>query len=167
MKLPALLALGSALLVVTRGAADAPPVAPPVKEGYVKVRVEVETRGVLKVTDKAAAVLTRYRYYDQRDDAKEQPLAEGVPPYRLELDFARNPELRELAKALDGKEVVVTGLSELRPVVPPPAPPGGFTGGMPPGGFGMPPFGFYQSGPSWSLQRSVLVTGLKSVPGKR
>jgi hypothetical protein len=160
MKLPTLLALGAALLVAAGGSATAQP--PVVKDGYVKVRVEVETRGVLKVTDKEAAVLTRYRYYDQRDDKKENPTAEGIPPHRIELDFTRHPELRELAKALDGKEVVLTGLSELRHVAPPPLPPGGFTGGMPPAGFG-----FYHAMPSWVLQPTVLVTGLKSVPGKR
>jgi hypothetical protein len=168
MKLPTLFAL-TAILTLTAGGApaqppDPPANLPPVKDGYVKVRVEVEVRGLLKTTDKSAAVFTRYRYYDQRDASKEQPLAEGIPPYRVELDFARAPELRELATVLDGKEVVVTGLSELRHVVPPPPPPGGFTGGMPPLGGGL---GFYPPGPSWHLQPGLLVTGLKLVPGKR
>jgi hypothetical protein len=161
MKLPFLPTLAAALTVTAGGAPAQPPdVPPPVKEGYVKVRVEVETRGLLKATDKSAAVFTRYRYYDQRDTTKEQPLAEGVPPYKLDLDFSRSPDLRELAKALDGKEVVVTGLSELRHVVPPPGPPGGFSGPGFPGGFGF-------QAPSWHLQPTVLVTGLKLVPGKR
>ncbi|HYH66238.1 MAG TPA: hypothetical protein VD866_16210 [Urbifossiella sp.] len=159
MKLPTILALAAALLVVAGGSAAAQPA---VKDGYVKVRVEVESRGVLKMTDKAATLLTRYRYFDQNDDKKENPTAEGIPPHRIELDFTRHPELRELAKALDSKEVVLTGLSELRHVAPPPSPPGGFTGGMPPAGFG-----FYHPMPSWHLQPTVLVTGLKSAPGKR
>lgn len=161
MKLPILPPLAAALLVAASGSAAQSP--SPLKDGYVKVRVEVESRGVLKVTDKEAVVLTRYRYFEQRDDKKEVPAAEGVPPHRIELDFARHPELRELAKALHGKEVVLTGLSELREVVPPPSPPGGGTGFGPPGGG----FGFYPSGPSWRLQPTVLVTGLKSAPGKR
>ncbi len=157
MKPPLLLALGIAFTLTAAAAADPPPA---VKDGYVKVRVEVETRGVLKVADKSAVLLTRFRYFDQRDDKKEVPAAEAVPPYPIDLDFTRAPEFRELAKALDGQEVILTGLSELRSVVPPPPPPGGGTG------FGVPPFGFYQP-PSWSLRRSVLVTGLKSVPGKK
>lgn len=158
MRLPTLLALGAALLVAAGGSAGAQPA--PIKDGYVKVRVEVETRGVLKVADKTAVLLTRYRYHDQRDDKKELPDPEGIPPHRIDLDFTRHPELRELAKALDGKEAVVVGLSELRHVAPPPAPPGGFTGGMAPHGF------FYQM-PSWQLQPTVVVTSLKSAPGKR
>jgi hypothetical protein len=165
MKPPILSALAAILTLAAGGAPAQPPDQPPaVKEGYVKVRVEVETRGLLKVTAKSAAVFTRYRYYDQRDTSKEQPLAEGIPPYRVELDFARSPDLRELAKALDGKEVIVTGLSELRHVVLPPPPPGGFTGGS---GFGPPGLGFYHPGPSWHLQPGLLVTGLKLAPGKR
>jgi hypothetical protein len=152
----------TALLTLTAATAQEP-VPPAVKDGYVKVRVEVEVRGLLKVTDKAAVVFTRYRYFDQRDPAKERPDVAGVPPYEVPLDFARAPDLRDLAKALDGKEVVVTGLSELRHVVPPPPPPGGVGGSGfgPPGGFG-----FYQL-PSWHLQPGVLVTGLKLVPAKR
>jgi len=160
MKLPTILALAAALLVVAGGSAAAQPLA--IKEGYVKVRVEVETRGVLKVTDKEAVVLTRYRYFDQTDAKKERPEVEGIPPHRIELDFTRHPELRELAKALDGKEAVVTGLSELRHLAPPPQPPGGGTGFGPPGGFG-----FNYPMPSWHLHPTLLVTGIKSAPGKR
>ena len=162
MKPLTILALAATLLVVADGSAVGQPA--PLKDGYVKVRVEVETRGVLKVTDKEAVILTRYRYYEQNDDKKERPEGAGTPPHRIELDFARHPELRELAKALDGKEVVLTGLSELRQVVPPPSPPGGFgPSGFGPGGG----LGFYNYGPSWRLQPTVLVTGIKSAPGKR
>jgi hypothetical protein len=161
MKLLTLLAAGIALVTAIGPVAAEPPAA--VKDGYVKVRVEVESRGVMKVTDKTAVVFTRHRHYDRIDPKKEVPAVEGIPPYSLELDFTRSPELRELAKVLDGKEVIVTGLSELRHVVSPPVPPGGFTGGS---GFG-PPFGFYNPGPSWHLQPPVLVTGLRLVPGKK
>jgi hypothetical protein len=158
MRRPAAVALGAILAVTTGPARDA--TAQPSKDGYLKVRVEVEARGVLKRTEKGAVLLTRYRYYDRFDDAKEVPAAEGVPPFRVELDFTRAKELRELAKVLDGKEVVVVGMSELRQVVPQPPGPGGatgFTGGMHPGGFG-----YYQV-PGWSLQRTVLVTRLRPV----
>ena len=60
-------------------------------------------------------------------------------------------------------DALLGGREELRHLAPPPLPPGGFTGGMPPGGG----FGFYQPTPSWYLHPTVLVTGIKSVPGKR
>ncbi len=69
------------------------------------------------------------------------------------LDFARAKDLRELAKVLSGKEVVVIGMSELR-MVTQKARPGGFGNGQ------QPPT------PTWSLQRTVLVTGLKSAGNK-
>lgn len=160
MKLPALLAL-AAVVVSAAPVAGQDPIPAGVKEGYVKLRVEVESRGVLKVSDKSVVLFTRYRYFDQTDPKKEVPTAEGIPPYSLEIDFARAPELRDLAKVLDGKEVIVTGLGELRSVAPPPGPPGGFTGGMPP------PFGFYHQAPSWRFQPPVLVTGIRPVAGKK
>ncbi|MFO0799355.1 MAG: hypothetical protein U0804_17950 [Gemmataceae bacterium] len=112
---------------------------------------------------KTAVRVTQYQYHEQRDAKTVRPAREGVPPHRIELDFTRNPELRELAKALNGKEAVVTGLSELRNLAPPPAPPGGFTGGNPFGGGS----GFYQPMASWYLHPTVLVTSLKTAPGKR
>lgn len=161
MKLRALLALGTALVVSATPVAGQDPLPAGVKEGYVKLRVEVETRGVLKVTDKSAVLFTRFRYFDHADAKKEVPTAEGVPPYSLDLDFVRAPELRDLAKVLDGREVIVTGLGELRSVVPPPLPPGGGTG------FRGGPFGFYHPGPSWRFQPPVLVTGIRPVTGKK
>lgn len=53
----ALLAAAFAFAAQTR--AD-DPTAPPPKGAFLKMRVEVETRGVLKVTDKSAVLLTRY-----------------------------------------------------------------------------------------------------------
>jgi hypothetical protein len=88
------------------------------------------------------------------DDAREVPAAEAATAYTL--DFAKARDLRELAKVLAGREVVVTGKSELRMVVHPPPPPGGV------GGSGFPT---YQA-PTWSLQRTVLVTGLRSAGEK-
>ncbi|MBN9521025.1 hypothetical protein J0H58_21320 [bacterium] len=161
MKLPTILALGAALVVSHAPVTGQDPLPAGVKEGYVKLRVEVEARGVLKVSDKSAVIFTRFRYFDHNDAKKEVPAAEGIPPYSLDLDFSRAPEMRDLAKVLDGKEVIVTGLGELRSVAPPPVPPGGFTGGM------APPFGFYIPGPSWRFQPPVLVTGIRPVAGKK
>ncbi len=161
MKLPALLALGAALVVSHAPVTGQDPLPAGVKEGYVKLRVEVEARGVLKVSDKSAVIFTRFRYFDQSDTKKEVPTAEGIPPYSLDLDFSRVPEMRDLAKVLDGQEVIVTGLGELRSVVPPPLPPGGgngFSGG---------PFGFYRPGPSLQFQPPVLVTGIRPIAGKK
>ena len=73
----------------------------------------------------------------------------AATPYSL--DFDRAKDLRELAQALNGKEVVVTGMSELRMVAPPRRSSGGDTGAGSPGPF---------PAPTWSLQRTVLVTGL-------
>ena len=67
MKLPLLPAL-AALAVTTGGSAADPPAA--IKDAYVRVRVEVEVRGVLKATDRAATVTTRYPLYERRDDGK-------------------------------------------------------------------------------------------------
>ena len=125
------------------------------KESYVKVRVEVEVRGVLSATEKSVTVAARDRVYNLFSDAEEIP-REGVPATVYTLDFVRAKDLRELAKALDGKEVVVTGMSELRTVVQPTRP-GGVTGA---GSQGPIP------APTWSLQRTVEVTGLKSAAGK-
>ena len=124
----------------------------PAKDSYVKVRVEVEVRGTLNHTDKATTVSARTQAFDVFDEAKEVPGAVGASPFTL--DFAEAKHLRELAEALAGREVVVTGKSELRMVVLPPRAVEGGTGGQ--SGFPM-----YQP-PTWSVQRTVLVTGLKS-----
>ena len=142
------LSLGLTLVAATATPAGDKKDAPPPKDSYVKVRVEVEIRGTLRVTDKGVAIASRNRLYDRFDDSEEITDATSVTVYRL--DFARAKELRERAKLLSGKEVVVTGMSELRMVAQKPRP-GGFTGGAP-----LPPF----PSPTWSLQRTVLVTGL-------
>ena len=102
MKLPALLALGTALALTAAAAAD-PPHA---KDGYVKARVEVETRGVLKVTDKSAVLLTRFRYFDLRDDKRKSPLPKGFrrtlstptsPGRRNSVNWRRRSTVRRLS----------------------------------------------------------------------
>jgi len=160
MRSAILLSLGVALLAATANRADdkTPKEAPkepskPSKDSYVKVRVEVEVRGVLSRTDKATTVTARYPVFELWNDAKELPDAAAVP---FSLDFDRAKDLRELAKVLSGKEVVVTGTSELR-MVTQQARPGGTTGGGQLLQF---------PAPTWSLQRTVLVTGLKSAGAK-
>jgi hypothetical protein len=156
MRSALLLSLGLALLVATANHADDktskedPKQAPQQsKDSYVKVRVEVEVRGVLSHTEKATTVTARYPVFELWNDAKELADAAATP---FSLDFDRARDLRELAKVLSGKEVVVTGMCELRMVTQQARPGGGQ------------PFPF--PAPTWSLQRSVLVTGLKSAGEK-
>jgi len=147
--------LGVGLVTAAAVPAGDEKAAHPSKDGYVKVRVEVEVKGVLAATEKSVTVAARDRVYNLFSDAEEIP-REGVPATVYTLDFVRAKDLRELAKALDGKEVVVTGMSELRMVVQPTRP-GGVPGAGSPGPI---------PAPTWSLQRTVEVTGVKSAAGK-
>lgn len=149
MRTESLFSLGLILAAVAPLAADEKKDVLPSKESYVKVRVEVEIRGVLRETDKGVTVVAHDRVYKLYNDAEEIENPSRATPYTL--DFAAAKDLRELAKVLNGKEVVVAGKSELRAVMPV-VPPGGHTGGF---------HGTLPS-PTWSLQRTVLVTGLKS-----
>ena len=155
MRLVILCVLGAGLISTTTVPAGDQKAAQPSKESYVKVRVEVEVRGVLAAMDRTVTVAARDRVYNLFSDAEEVP-REGAAATMYTLDFVRAKDLRELAKALDGKEVVVTGMSELRMVVQATRP-GGVTGA---GSTGPIP------SPTWSLQRTVEVTGLKSAVGK-
>jgi hypothetical protein len=155
MRSALLLSLGLTLVAVTTTPAGDKKDAQPSKESYVKVRVEVEVRGVLAASDKVVTVTARDRVYNLFSDA-EEITREGVPATVYTLDFVRAKDLRELAEALDGKEVIVTGMSELRTVVQSTRP-GGVTGAGSPGPI---------PAPTWSLQRTVEVTGLKSAAGK-
>jgi hypothetical protein len=112
------------------------------KESYVKVRVDVEARGTLRMTDKGATIKARDRVYDLFNDQKE--ITDRVLMTDYALDFKRSPKLLERATDLNGLEVEVTGLSELRMV--------NTTAGV-----------GAMSRPTWNLQRSILVTGLKPV----
>jgi hypothetical protein len=155
MRSAILLSLGLTLVVATATPAGDKKDAPPSKDSYVKVRVEVEVRGILRDADKGLTVTARDQTYNLFNDAEEI-----IDPSRATvyiLDFARAKDLRELAKVLSGKEVVVTGMSELR-MVTQMARPGGTTGVG--GSQERPPT------PTWSLQRTVLVTGLKSAGTK-
>jgi hypothetical protein len=64
-------------------------------DGYVKVRVEVELRGVLSCSDEAVTISTD----------KE---------HKWVLDFGEDKETRAKAKRLDGKTVLVKGSAILR-----------------------------------------------------
>ena len=155
MRSPFLLALGFGL-VVAAGASWADDKAPPPKDSYVKVRVETEVRGLLRKTDKGFAVASRFKVYELYNPLKELPESGGEQRVDVyDLDFTRAKELRELAEALTGKEVIVVGMSELRMVDQLRRPGGG-------SGLGPNPFPV----PTWSLQNTVLVTGLKSAGGK-
>jgi hypothetical protein len=146
-------ALGLALAITTGTPAGDKTDAPPSKDCYVKVRVEVEIRGILRDSDKGITVTARDRLYDLFNDAEEITEARATA---YTLDFTRARDLRALARVLNGKEVVVTGMSEMR-MVNQKGRPGGFTGGGTPHQF---------PSPTWSLQRTVLVTSLKTTAEK-
>jgi hypothetical protein len=155
MRSAILFSIGLSLIVVTATSSADKKASQPSKDSYVKVRVEVEVRGILRDTDKGATVTARDQMYNLFIDAEEITDSSRATVYAL--DFARAKDLRELAKVLSGKEVVVTGMSELRQVSRK-ARPGGTTG------FGGP--SPQVSSPTWSLQRTVLVIGLKSAGNK-
>jgi hypothetical protein len=141
--------------VVAAGKGDGGKPAPgPSKDSYVKMRVEVEIRGTVHITEKDATVTALYRGYSFTDENKVTNSREET----WKLDFSKARDLHGTAKALDGKEVVITGLSELRQLMQPPAPAGG--PGFNPGP--MP----YLPGPSWHVHHTVLVTGVRLADGK-
>jgi len=146
-----LLSVGFCLAVAVVTIAGDEKALQPSKESYVKVRVEVEVRGVLRETDKGVTVTARDQMYNLFNDAEE--ITDALRATAYTLDFTRAKDLREQAKVLSGKEVVVVGMSELR-MVTRAAPPGGTSGTG--GTAERPPT------PTWSLQRTVVVTNLNS-----
>ncbi len=86
-----------------------------VANSYVKVKVEVELRGVLTCTDEAATLsivtdpFTEVRRLHDFAEFKEVEV-------KWLLDFGAEKESRAKAKALDGKTVLVTGSAILRGV---------------------------------------------------
>jgi len=159
-----LLSLVVAILVATANHADdkTPKEAPkgpskPSKDSYVKVRVEVEIRGILVENDKGITATAQDRVYNLFQSNEEN--TEWSRPVAYTLDFTRAKELRELAKALNGKEVVVLGMAEVRRYVhAPKVQPGGYSGPNPPA-FAVPV-------PAWYLQQTVVVTSLRSAESK-
>jgi hypothetical protein len=127
-----------------------PPEQPPPHdsaESYVKIRVEVELRGRLHYAAAGSTITAIWRNYELYHDDKVLPGAASEP---WKLDFSRAKQLQATAKSLDGKEVVITGKSELRMEVRL----------LPPGGSG---FGGrdWPPAPTWSVQRTVLVSGVR------
>jgi hypothetical protein len=160
MRPATLLSLGLAFAFASTPLLAEEPEPQPSKESYFKVRVEVEVRGILAVTEKGATISTRSRIYDHAKDSQVIEGGEHVAAYPL--DFSRDQSLRELAKALSGKEVVLGGLGELRPVMQQVhRGPGGNTGFAPGGGFGFP-----MPVMTWSLQRTIEVTRIRLVGEK-
>jgi hypothetical protein len=72
---------------------------------YVKVKVEVELRGVLTCTDEAVTISIVTAEEFGRDRFKE---------IKWVLDFGEEKEMRAKAKSLDGKTVLVKGSAILR-----------------------------------------------------
>src|SRR5579885_1746652 len=102
MRSALLLSVGLTLVIATAIIAGDEKGAQPSKGSYVKVRVEVEIRGILRVTDKGTTVTARDRLYDRFNDSEESTDAATATVYTL--DFSRTKELRELAKVLSSKE---------------------------------------------------------------
>jgi len=134
---------------------DEPKPEPPakdVKTGYAKFRLDVEIKGTLRVTDKGITITAPWQVYllsDQTKDATDYAME-----HAYNLDFSKAKDLQRAAKDLDGKVVVVNGLSELRQLIQERNPGGGsgFTGGAPQ--FPGPP------SPYWIVHDTIVVKGL-------
>ncbi len=90
------------------------PLPPPPQPGTVKLRLEIEVQGVLKVTDKAVTLThkeTHYEYVKNTDPPR--PGALDLVLQKREVDRVWQLDLddnqKKAARELDGKEVVVTG----------------------------------------------------------
>src|SRR5262249_12358496 len=99
------------------------PAGQPPKGSYARFRLDVEIRGVLHNAEQGTTVTALWRAYHLSDRDKE--VAEGSPEHAWKLDWSRAKALQKTAKDLEGKEVIVTGLSELRQLVEPVGPGGG------------------------------------------
>ena len=160
MRFSFLFSLAVLALSTIHAAADepAPPVAKeppkPSKESYLKVRVEVEIRGTLQFGEKGATILAKDRTFDWFHPNAE--LEDVAYAGTYELDFTKAKDLRELAKVLSGKEVVVVGKAELKRFMQKVrSGPGGYSGPNP-----MP---FWHPTPVWIVQPSLQVISLESV----
>lgn len=133
-------------------AAKTPPQPP--KESYVNVRVEVEIRGQLLIGEKGVMVLTKdrtFNYFQPNED-----LTDPAESTIFTLDFDRAKDLTELAKVLHAKEVVVTGMAEMRRYMEKRhVPPGGLPGGQ--------SAQSWHPTPIWIVQPNLQVKSLESV----
>ncbi len=146
--IPKLAALLSLLAIASAAGRSAAQDATESTESYVKIRVDVELRGTLHCTPAGSTVTAVWRNYELYHDDRELP---GQGPETWKLDFRRARRWEAMAKALDGKEAVVVGRSELRMVSPrlPPGAGGGFSGQNPP------------PSPTWSVHHTILVSELR------
>jgi hypothetical protein len=132
--------------------------AKPSKDSYVKIRVEVEIRGLLVENDKGITVTALDRVYDLFHPNGEN--SDWSLPAAYTLDFTRAKDLRALAKVLNDKEVVVVGMAEVRRLVNSPR--------KAPGGSSGPNFPtFTVPVPGWYLQQTVIVTSLRSAENNK
>jgi hypothetical protein len=83
---------------------------------YVKVKVEVELRGVLTCTDEAVTITIVREIISLLDirNADEVFGADRFEKVKWVLDFGQDKEMRAKAKALDGKTALVEGTATLR-----------------------------------------------------
>ena len=75
------------------------------KGSYIKVRLEVEIKGILRAADKGMTVTALWPASQLQDPDKEAP--ESFSEHTWNLDFSRANDLHESAKHLDGKVVIV------------------------------------------------------------
>ncbi len=134
---------------------DEPKPEPPAKDlkgSYARFRLDVEIKGTLSITDKGTTVSAAWPVYLLSDQTKEA--SDFAVEHAYTLDFSKAKDLQKTAKDLDGKVVVVNGLSELRQLVQERKPGGGngFTGGA--AQFPGPP------SPYWIVHDTIVVKGL-------
>jgi hypothetical protein len=121
-----------------------------VKASYARFRLDVEIRGTLRVTDKGTTISAPWPVYLLSDPNKES--ADHAVNHLYNLDFSKAKGLQKTATELDGKTVVVNGLSELRQLVQErkPGPGSGYSGPNPP----------TIPSPYWTVHDTIVVTGL-------
>jgi hypothetical protein len=127
----------------------------PRQVSYAKFRLDVEIRGTLHITEKGITVAAPWPAFQLNDASKEAP--DFSAEHAWKLDFSRSNDLMKSAKKLDGKVVLVSGLSELRQLVPAQSPGGsGYSG----------PYPQQIPSPYWVVYDSITVTDLKLADGK-
>lgn len=123
---------------------------PPGDASFSRFYVHVEAHGILNDTDTAVTVTALRRFYTVSEPDKEIPALSADQTWSL--DFARSKDLRQAAKRLDGKAVLVTGWGELRQLVQRPESAAGSSFGRTP---------FQPPGPHWIVHDTIIVTDLR------